>query len=87
MSDPISSDQLPTISLDLRIPSEGDTILKIDGRAIHGVQSLKVEMDSEKMVPMVSITFAAKYVQMELPKSSVKQTLPVITLPVFSKEK
>jgi hypothetical protein len=78
--------ELPTVSLDLRVPTEGSTVVKVNNEVLHAVQHIKVEMDAEKCVPMVSITFAAKHVQVGLPKAQILQERPVITLPVFSKK-
>ena len=80
-------DVLPSVSLDLRIPSNGHSLLKINGEVLRGVTRCKVELDAEKMFPVVTITFAAKQVLMELPSALLTQERPVINIPVITKEK
>lgn len=78
---------LPSVSLNLRIPSEGETVMKIGDQVLRGVTNCKVEMDAEKMFPVVTVTFVAKQVQLETNAAVLKTDRPVITIPVINKEK
>ncbi len=80
-------ERLPEVTIDMNLPSRGSTAVLINGQQITGVQAIKVEIDSEKMVPMVTITLAAKHVQMEFPQAQVTMEKPVVHVPVFQKEK
>lgn len=78
---------LPAVSLDLRLPSEGNSMLKINGDAIYGVTNCKVELDAEKMFPTVTITFVAKQIQLEMPSVLLTTSRPIVQVPVINKEK
>lgn len=82
-----TTDQLPVVSLDLRVPSEGDTLVKIDGQPVHGIQSLRVEMKAEDMIPHVTITFIAKQIVLESPKTNLTTERPVVRIPALSWDK
>lgn len=78
---------LPSVSLDLRLPSQGDSMLKINGEVLRGVTHCKVELDAEKMFPTVTVTFVAKQIQLEMPSVLLKTERPIVNVPVINKEK
>ena len=83
----MGTEHLPEVSLDLRIIDSGETLLKIDGRPLHGVQSLKVEMEAESMIPKVTISFTAKQVRLDLPHANLTTERPVVMIPALSWDK
>jgi hypothetical protein len=76
-------ENLPEVSIDLRLPRTEVSCVKINGELIGGVQALRVEMDAEKNLPTVYLTIVARHVRMELPHAEVKIERPVVMEPTL----
>lgn len=76
--------KLPEVFIDLGLQENG---VLVDGKHIGGIQSLKIEMDVEKLVPKVTMVFVARHVKAHLPKAEVVQEVPVVFEKSLTEEK